>query len=80
MKENIGQEPSRNCYLTFIYSLDEQATKGVSYEDADQSPAVGREASILGYMLSAGTEIGTHRYGTQNFHASKNRTSTLSFF
>ncbi len=27
----------------------------MSYEDADQSPAVEREASILGYMLSAGT-------------------------
>ncbi len=36
----------------------------MSYEDADQSPAVGREASILGYMLSAGTVIGTHWYGT----------------
>jgi hypothetical protein len=52
-----GQQFSRNYSLTFIYSLDEQATKGVSYEDADQSPVVEREASILGYMLSAGTGI-----------------------
>jgi hypothetical protein len=48
----------------------------VSYEDADQSPVVEREASILGYMLSAGTVIGKHCYGTlhsrKNFHASKN--------
>jgi len=36
----------------------EQARKAVSYEDADQSPVVGREAGILGYMLSAGN----HRY------------------
>jgi hypothetical protein len=43
--------------LFSIFFVGEPVSRAVSYEDADQTPVVGREARIMSHMVSKGIQV-----------------------